>query len=82
MDYLVQTTSIEKNILEAIKKLRDSGIKIVIITNGIHWTQTERLKNTGLDNIIDAFFTSTFSFNVMFFLIRCITDYKKNFQIL
>ena len=58
LDYLVQTTSIEKNILEAIKKLRDSGIKIVIITNGIHWTQTERLKNTGLDNIIDAFFTS------------------------
>ena len=58
LDYLVQTTSIEKNILEAIKKLRDSGVKIVIITNGIHWTQTERLKNTGLDKIIDAFFTS------------------------
>ena len=58
LDFLVQTTSVEIEIVESLKKLKSLGIKIVIITNGIHWTQTERLKNSGLDKIIDTFFTS------------------------
>lgn len=58
LDLLVSTTEVNSEIISTLKDLKELGIKLVIITNGVHWTQTERLKNSGLMNIIDTYFTS------------------------
>lgn len=58
LESLVLTTEVSQEIIETLKDFKKLGLKLVIITNGVHWTQTERLKNSGLLNIIDAYFTS------------------------
>lgn len=58
LDSLVKTTEVDQEIIQSLKNLKHHGIKLVVITNGIHWTQTARLENSGISNIIDAFFTS------------------------
>lgn len=58
LKFFIQSTSIDPKVLTALKELKEIGIKLIVITNGIHWTQTERIKNCGLDQIIDTFFTS------------------------
>lgn len=58
LQFFIQSTSIDPKVRLALKELKTIGIKLVVITNGIHWTQTERIKNCGLDHLIDKFFTS------------------------
>ena len=45
-------------IQESLKKLKESGSKLIIITNCVHVTQSKRLENSGILSIIDTFFTS------------------------
>lgn len=58
LESLVLTTKVEPEIINALKSLKELGLKLIIITNGVHWTQTERLKNSGIMNIVDNYFTS------------------------
>lgn len=58
LDFLVQTTSIEPEIISSLHTIKEFGVKLIVITNGVHWTQQERLKNCGLTDLIDTFFTS------------------------
>ena len=58
LHFLVQSTSIDPQVLTALTYLKKNGIKLIVITNGIHWTQTERIKACGLDKIIDTYYTS------------------------
>ena len=58
LESLVQTTEVKTEIIQSLKSLKKLGIKLVVITNGVHWTQTARLENSGIAGIIDAFFTS------------------------
>ena len=58
LDCLIQTTVIENEIIASLKILKELGTKLIIITNGSHETQSKRLENSGLLNIIDTFFTS------------------------
>lgn len=58
LECLVQTTSIDTAIIQSLKKLKESGSWLVIITNGVHATQSQRLENAGLLLIIDNYFTS------------------------
>ena len=58
LESLVQTTVIEPEIIQSLKDFKKLGIAIIVITNGVHWTQKARLENTGIDKIIDCFLTS------------------------
>ena len=58
LESLVQTTEVKTEIIQSLKSFKKLGIKLVVITNGVHWTQTARLENSGIAGIIDAFFTS------------------------
>lgn len=58
LESLVLTTEVPQEIIETLKDFKKLGLKLIIITNGVHWTQTERLKNSGIMNIVDTYFTS------------------------
>lgn len=58
LDCLIETTVIDNEITKDLKSLKELGTKLIIITNGSHRAQTDRLKNSGLLDIIDSYFTS------------------------
>ena len=58
LEFLVQTTSIDSKVIEVLTNLKNLGTHLIIITNGVHVTQSRRLENSGILSIIDTFFTS------------------------
>ena len=56
--FFILTTAINPKEVNTLKKLKQMAILLLIITNGIHDTQTARINNLGLNKIIDIFFTS------------------------
>ncbi|MHA1991100.1 MAG: HAD family hydrolase [Candidatus Hodarchaeales archaeon] len=56
--YLINETDYYEGVLESLTALRKIGIKIVIISNGVDWTQKERLKKLDLFPLIDGLLTS------------------------
>jgi HAD superfamily hydrolase (TIGR01549 family) len=56
--YLINETEYFDGVLDSLKKLRECRIKIVIISNGVDWTQKERLKKLDLNSLIDGLLTS------------------------
>lgn len=58
LECLIETTVIDDEIKKNLRLLKKLDTKLIIITNGSHKAQTERLKNAGLIDIIDTYFTS------------------------
>ncbi len=58
LDFLIAHTHIEDQIIESLRQLKQKGLKILIITNGIHYVQSEKIKKTGLNTVIDGYLTS------------------------
>ena len=59
LDFFISSTKVDETTIEMLKFLKDKmGIILVLITNGIHWVQTERLQNCGLIDIFHTYFTS------------------------
>ena len=58
LQFFIKSTSIDPKVIAALSEIKEMGVKLIVITNGIHWTQAERIKACGLNKIIDNFFTS------------------------
>ena len=58
MESLIEATIIDDEIINKLNSFKVLDTKLIIITNGSHRAQTERLKNSGLLDIIDTYFTS------------------------
>ena len=58
LDYFVQSTDIDEDDLNLLILLKDSGYRIIIVSNGIHDIQTKRISRLGLLDIIDDYVTS------------------------
>ena len=56
--YLSETAMILENSDEILKSLKNKGIKIYIITNGIEKVQRKKIKICGIDKICDGIFIS------------------------
>jgi HAD superfamily hydrolase (TIGR01549 family) len=56
--YLINQTEYFDGVFDSLIKLRKIGIKIVVISNGVDWTQKERLKKLDLNQLIDGLLTS------------------------
>lgn len=58
LEYFTESTTIEENVRDILKKFKALGIKLIVITNGFQNVQEKRIKSSGLLQIIDGYYTS------------------------
>ena len=57
-ELFIKHTLVEKTTLTALKQLKLKGIRLFVLTNGIHWIQKQRLLNSGIMNLLEGFYSS------------------------
>ncbi|MHA2365157.1 MAG: HAD family hydrolase [Candidatus Hodarchaeales archaeon] len=57
-DSFIRNTRISHDVKYWLLKLKDIGLKLIILTNGIHWIQEQRFKKIKIWDILDGYITS------------------------
>ncbi len=58
LEFLIKKTEINNRTMQNLKELKESGFKLFIVTNGIHFVQERRIIKNKLLEIIEGFVTS------------------------
>lgn len=58
LSYLVKNTTLDPKSLSLLKKAKNKGIDLFIVSNGIHYVQEQRIKKTNLLEVVDGYVTS------------------------
>ncbi|GAI94277.1 unnamed protein product, partial [marine sediment metagenome] len=58
LSYLVKNTTLDPKSLSLLKKAKNRGINLFIVSNGIHYVQEQRIKKTNLLEVVDGYVTS------------------------
>lgn len=58
LSYLIKNTTLDPKSLNLLKKAKNRGINLFIVSNGIHYVQEQRIKKTKLLEVVDGSVTS------------------------
>jgi putative hydrolase of the HAD superfamily len=58
LSYLIENTTLDPKSLSLLKKVKNRGIDLFIVSNGIHYVQEQRIKKTDLLEVVDGYVTS------------------------
>lgn len=58
LSYLIENTTLDSKSLSLLKKAKNRGINLFIVSNGIHYVQEQRIKKTSLLEVVDGYVTS------------------------